>query len=398
MSTPTTALGLPLLRRVPPAGWVAAAWCALVLPAAPQSAGFLLVASAVAFGGAALLGRRPVLGVGLLLLATVAVTDATSAGGQLSLLSLAAVYAALAVVTARQPARRSRAAFGLVLVVLVLHLGMTADNTVGVTTSTYDGRPPAGTVFTLGRYHVTSGLPHLGASDEGVLAAVIAWLVGRSVRQAREYGEALGARRAEQAVTAERLRIAREMHDTVAHSMGVIALQAGAARLVIDSRPERAKEALGVIETAGRQTLAGMRRLVGAVREPGPGIGELAELAAVTSQAGVAVELRRVGELGGLPVETSQAVYRIAQEGVANVVRHAGVGSCRVRVELLPAGVVEVEVTDRGQGTGGPGGGGYGLIGVRERVALLGGEFEAGPQAGGGFRVAARLPVGEEAR
>ncbi|MER5636277.1 sensor histidine kinase [Kitasatospora sp. NPDC002227] len=400
----STTPALPLLRRLHPGGWVAAAWCLAV--ASPSLAvgghghpdpGFLAAATALAFAGAALLRRRPLLALALLLVATFAVTDATSAGVQLPLTSLLAVDVALCAVTAAGPHRTARAALLLVLLPLVLHLGMTTGNTFGLTT-VIDGQGPA-TVFTVGPYRLTSGLPRLGVSDEGALGAVIAWLVGRSVRQAREHTAALGAQLAAQAVTAERLRIAREMHDTVAHSMGVIALQAGAARRVIATRPERAEQALGAIETAGRETLAGVRRLLGALREAeaGPGLAELERLAAETTAAGVRVDLHRVGEPGTLAPETELAAFRIVQESLANVVRHAGVTHCRVRVEQLTGGALALEVTDRGRGRG-TGEPGYGLTGLRERVALLHGEFEAGPRAGGGFRVAARLPVVEGVR
>jgi signal transduction histidine kinase len=181
--------------------------------------------------------------------------------------------------------------------------------------------------------------------------------------------------------------------------MGVIALQAGAARRVIASKPERAEQALGVIETAGRETLAGVRQLLGALRETesGPGLAELERLAAAVVAAGVRVELQWLGERRELPPETEAAAFRIVQEAVANVVRHAGVAHCRVRVEHLARGGLAIEVTDRGRGRGvaEPG---YGLTGLRERVALLRGEFEAGPRAGGGFQVAARLPGPEGVR
>ncbi|MFE9423631.1 sensor histidine kinase [Kitasatospora sp. NPDC006697] len=315
--------------------------------------------------------------------------------------ALLAVDVALCLVTARQSRRTSRAALGLVLAVLLLHLGLVRDNAIGLTTETFDGAPAPGTLFALGPYQVTSGAPHLGSSDQGVLLAVIAWLVGRSIRQSAEHARALGEQLAARAVTAERLRIAREMHDTVAHSIGVVALQAGAARMVLDTRPDRARTALAEIETAGRETLAGLRRMLGALRaadradgtEAAAGLADLDRLAAATTAAGVRVEVHWAGEPRPLPPDVDLAAFRIIQEAVANVVRHAGARSCRVAVDCADPDRLAVEITDRGRGRGTGQGGGYGLIGLRERVALLQGEFQAGPRTGGGFRVAARLPL-----
>ncbi|WP_344343191.1 sensor histidine kinase, partial [Kitasatospora putterlickiae] len=243
----------------------------------------------------------------------------------------------------------------------------------------------------------------IGANDAGVLIAVIAWLVGRSAHRSREHAEALSARAASQAVTAERLRIAREMHDTVAHSIGIVALQAGAARRVIDTRPDRAREALGEIESAGRETLAGLRRMLGALRQaddPGsaepatallrpPGLADLDRLTSVTTAAGVRVDVRWHGERRPLPAEIDLAAFRIIQESVANVVRHAAAPSCRIVLDHRPTELA-IEVTDRGRGHGTTApGAGFGLAGLRERVALLHGEFAAAPCPGGGFRVAA---------
>jgi len=255
----------------------------------------------------------------------------------------------------------------------------------------------------------------IGVSSETAVAltTVIAWLLGNSVRESREHAEELRARAAAQAVSDERLRIARELHDMVAHSIGVIALQAGAARRVIGTQPERARDALGEIETAGRQTLSGLRRMLGglrgseqgrpaslaaletapretALREPGSGLADVDRLAATTTQAGVRVDVRRLGEPRPLPPEIDLSAYRIVQEAVTNVVRHAGTTSCRVSIDYRDD-EVRIEVLDDGRGGGT--GGGYGLIGMRERVGVLHGTFAAGPRPEGGFRVEARLPV-----
>ncbi|MER6567179.1 histidine kinase [Streptomyces sp. NPDC001093] len=420
---------LPLLKRVPPGAWTALAWCVSVaypavvlgrldhpISRAGGAAGhrdwsILAAASLVAFGAAALLRRRPLLSIALLLVATLAVTDATHANVQLPLTALLAVDVALCLVTAAQPRPTSRTALALVLVLLIVHLSLTPDNTVGLTTATYDDVPAPGTVFVVDHFQLTTSLPHIGVSDEGVLAAVIAWLVGRSIRQSREHTEVLSAQLAAQAVTAERLRIAREMHDTVAHSIGIVALQAGAARRVIDSRPDRAREALAEIETAGRETLSGLRRMLGALRQTehdtdfetsplhqAPGLADLDRLVAATTAAGVRVDVRWQGERRPLQPDVDLATFRIIQESIANVVRHAEATSCHVSIDCRKSGQVAVEITDRGRGRGRTPGNGYGLAGLRERVTLLHGEFHAGPRTGGGFRVSARLPVTGGAR
>ncbi|WP_062351757.1 sensor histidine kinase [Herbidospora yilanensis] len=225
-----------------------------------------------------------------------------------------------------------------------------------------------------------------------VLFAVIAWLLGRAARQAGEHGAARLSWTAAQAVTDERLRISRELHDTVAHSIGVIAFQAGAARRVIETRPEEAARALGEIETAGREVLTGLRRMLVALRDGDPApAGGLADLPRLAS-AGLRVEIRELGGRRDLPPEVDMAAYRIIQEAVTNVARHAATGSCAVTIDYRETEVA-VEIVDGGRGGRGAVTPGFGLAGMRERAALLGGEFAAGPAPGGGFRVAARLPL-----
>ncbi|MFJ8431053.1 sensor histidine kinase [Kitasatospora sp. NPDC094019] len=398
----------PRLQRIPPGAWTAFAWCLSLLspvlgdadrpshratddpghaPAAHQdwvTAGFT---TPVALLAAALLRRRPRTAVALLLAATVVQTEAWRWELQLPPTALLAVVTALCLVTAAEPRRTSRAALAMVLGALTLHLLLA----------------PA-----LGGGLLLTGT-RIGANDAGVLIAVIAWLIGRSVHQSRAHAEALSARAAEQAVTAERLRIAREMHDTVAHSIGIVALQAGAARRVLDTRPDRAREALGAIETAGRETLAGLRRMLGALRQADdadgsatpahllPGLAGLDRLAAATTAAGVRVDLRWQGERHPLPPEIDLAAFRIVQESLANVVRHAGVPSCRVTVDHRRPAELGLDISDRGRGRG-TSPAGYGLVGLRERVALLHGDFTAAPRPDGGFRVTARLPLTGSAR
>jgi signal transduction histidine kinase len=204
------------------------------------------------------------------------------------------------------------------------------------------------------------------------------------------------------AVTAERLRIARDLHDMVAHSIGIIAIQSGAARRVMDTQPDKTREALAAIETASQETLAGLRHMLGALRQarvgadaadrvPVTGLADVDRLAANAAEAGVQVQVRWSGRRRPLPPEIEVSAFRIIQEAVTNVVRHAGTPRCSVAVEFRE-GELAVEVTDDGHG--GPARGtGYGLAGMRERVSLLQGDLIAGPRPEGGFRVAARIPA-----
>jgi signal transduction histidine kinase len=243
----------------------------------------------------------------------------------------------------------------------------------------------------------------------GTLGVVVAWMTGYSARQRRAYAEMLQVQAASSAVAEERLRIARELHDVVAHSMSVIAVQAGFGQYVIDASPADAREALGTIQATSRDALAELRRMLGVLRQqdapppsapltPECGLGELDGLVRRTSGAGIEVRLSRTGTVRELPAGIDLSAYRIIQESLTNVVRHAGSGArCEVAVSYGPD-VVGIEVTDGG-GPVRPGpaahspGSGHGLIGMRERVSLCGGEFTAGPLPSGGFRVSARLPV-----
>lgn len=222
------------------------------------------------------------------------------------------------------------------------------------------------------------------------------------------HGESLAARAAEQALVEERLRIAREMHDTVAHSLGIIALQAGAAARVVHTQPDAAREAMSAVETAGRETLSGLRRMLVALRQadpahefeereataprPAEGLADVERLARATTAAGVRVDVDLRGEPRSLPPDIDLSAFRIIQESVTNVVRHAATGSCRVSI-VYGAEALAIEVADRGRGAGLASRPGFGLVGMRERVALLHGEFTAAPHPEGGFRVTARLPV-----
>lgn len=250
-------------------------------------------------------------------------------------------------------------------------------------------------------YYRTGSDAFLGTVVFLALTLTTAWTTGRSLRERREHAEQLRAQTAARAVTAERLRIARELHDMVAHSIGVIAIQAGVGRRVVTTRPKEARTALAAIEESSRDTLAGLRRMLTALREtggpehgpsgPGPTLDDLGGLVARTVAAGVRVEVDRRGEPRPLPAEVELAAYRIVQEGLANVVRHAGAPAARV-VLAFRTEDLKVEITDEGHGPAVPGTG-HGLAGMRERTALLHGDFVAGPRPDGGFRVMARLPL-----
>ncbi|HLK72913.1 MAG TPA: sensor histidine kinase [Streptosporangiaceae bacterium] len=249
------------------------------------------------------------------------------------------------------------------------------------------------------------------------LAMIIAWLIGNSIRQAQARAELVRAQAAAQTVVAERLRIARELHDMVAHSIGIIAIQAGSGRRVCDTKPAEARDALAAIEATSRETLSGLRRMMTGLRRaeagsmgpgpgqaplgPAPGLADVDRLAAMTRDAGVRVEVEWLGSREPLPADIDLSAFRIIQEAVTNVVRHAGTDRCLVWIDQQD-GYLSIEVTDSGRGAPASktsaAGTGYGITGMRERAALLGGDFSAGPHPGGGFRVAARLPLPAPAR
>jgi signal transduction histidine kinase len=237
-----------------------------------------------------------------------------------------------------------------------------------------------------------------GAVAYALVMIAPAWLIGWLVRERR----ALAARQSDhlvrQAATEERLRVARELHDVVAHTLSLIVVKAAVANHVAEADPREAGAALRVIEETGRAALTDVRRVLGVLREsapyaPTPGLDELPVLAEQAAIGGVDVRLdvRREEPVGAVPESVGLAVYRIVQEAVTNVVKHAAPAACRATVTVLPT-EVRVEVTDDGRRPVSTDGHGHGLIGMRERVALHGGEFRAGPRSDGGFAVAARLP------
>jgi signal transduction histidine kinase len=199
----------------------------------------------------------------------------------------------------------------------------------------------------------------------------------------------------------ERLRIARELHDVLAHNVSLINVQAGVALHLLDEQPERARPALEAIKEASSETLSEMRSVLSIMRRPGEqppraptaGIGGLGELVARTTAAGIPVETTVSGEPRTVPASVDLAVYRIVQEALTNVARHARPAEAVVRLSYGDEDVT-VEVDDPGvHRSDGNGAGGNGLAGMRERVAALGGDFSAGPRPGAGFRVKARLPL-----
>ncbi|SEC67135.1 Histidine kinase-, DNA gyrase B-, and HSP90-like ATPase [Streptomyces misionensis] len=232
--------------------------------------------------------------------------------------------------------------------------------------------------------------------------------VVRAMRERAERAERTREEEARRRVAEERLRIARDLHDVVAHHIALVNVQAGVAAHVMDKRPDQAKEALAHVRAAGRSALSELRATVGLLRqsgdpeaptEPAPGLSLLEELAGTFRSAGLPVEVARADQGTRLPAAVDLAAYRIVQEALTNVRKHAGAGA-RAEVSVVRVGPhIEVTVVDNGSGESAPGntapeaGGGHGLLGMRERVGALGGTLTTGPRYGGGFRVHAILPV-----
>ena len=282
-----------------------------------------------------------------------------------------------------------------------------------------------------------------GPATGVALILIIAWILGISAQQRRAYTARMREQVATAAVTEERLRIARELHDVVAHSMTVAAVQAGFGEYVFDSEPAQARAALGNIQHVTREALSDMQRLLGVLRQegtgqpdaaapggrpdegqepgparqlrlaPAPGLADLERLVSTTAGAGVRVALARTGDRRDIPAAIDQSAFRIVQEALTNVVKHSGASNCQVIVGYEPDGLT-VEITDPGGQRGVPGGRspgltprasarephaaradgtGHGILGMRERVSLCGGEFTAGPRPGEGFEVIAHFPL-----
>ena len=242
------------------------------------------------------------------------------------------------------------------------------------------------------------------------------WIIGNlfrtrrirleSAEQVLAVLEAEQDRLAREAVQDERARIARDLHDIIGHTLNIIVVQAGAARTVFESRPDQALESLNSIETTARQSLSDMDRMLGILRPseaetppfgPQPGLEQVDRLAEQFTEAGLPVEVNVAGERRKLPASLDLSAYRIVQEALTNTLKHAGPARARVAISYL-AGKLELDIVDDGQGSGDGGnnaGAGRGLIGMRERVSLFGGELDVGPDPEGGFRVHASLPLEE---
>jgi signal transduction histidine kinase len=241
--------------------------------------------------------------------------------------------------------------------------------------------------------------------------SVMAAALGESVRTRRvlaaeaqeraERAERTREQEARRRVDAERLRIAREVHDTVAHAIAVINVQAGVTAHVLDKRPQQAREALLAIEQTSARALGELRATLGMLRDPdgdrrgpAPGLGQVEELVGLARETGLDVKVEVTSPPRELPSTTDQAAYRILQESITNVIRHAGPARVTVTLAYGPD-ELELRVADDGRGL--PDAvhddAGRGIAGMRERAALLGGELTAGPRPGGGFQVRARLPL-----
>jgi signal transduction histidine kinase len=320
---------------------------------------------------------------------------------------LAGSVAAMAIGTGKDPS--VVVAFVLYLVALRFPRRTSAAVLAGALALTTAGGVAGG--WALGQNQVS------GVASRLVTSAVVitaGWVIGAAVRQQRAYTTGLAEqaeRRAQEqlaegrrAVTEERLRIARELHDVVAHSLSLIAVQAGVGNYVASAHPEEAARALASVEATSRGALREMRRLVGVLRDgdpagpdlgPAPGLADVGQLITGTADAGVRVVLEVRGTQRPVSPGVDLTAYRIVQEALTNVVKHAQTTASRVVVTYQEDALC-LEITDDGRGAPAaavPTAPGHGIVGMRERAGLYGGEFHAGPLPGRGFRVTARLPL-----
>jgi signal transduction histidine kinase len=251
---------------------------------------------------------------------------------------------------------------------------------------------------------------HVGDFSWPVIIFGIAWTVGYGLdwkfreaelaRERAERAERVREEEARQAVAEERSRIARELHDIVGHSVSVMTVQAAGVRSLLRPHQEREREALQIVEQTGREALAEMRRLVGVLRRPEegpalapqPSLEHLDKLVEQAREAGLPVELKVEGTPVQLAAGLDLTAYRLVQEGLTNALKHANAQRADVRVRY-DDGYVDVTVSDDGTGDGGGESGGHGLVGMRERITVYGGELEAGPLPEGGYELHARLPT-----
>ena len=331
--------------------------------------------------------------------------------------------AALAVALGVAAARRSRDPLPLLGLILAISVATLAMPTLAARTSSglfvylllavYSAATHTSGRRTLIAGGMTVGL-YLGiiASSGGITADNLVfsslllgapWAAGRAVRQRRLNDRELEIEkeRASAAIVEERARIARELHDMVAHSISVMVLQARGGRRVLQSDPADAYDAFAVIESTGQQALDEMRRLVGMLRSsdeglplaPQPSLKELGPLVEQARAAGLPVDVAVEGEPLDLPPGVDLSAYRIVQEALTNALTHAGPARARV-VLRYGADELELEISDDGPGIGEDSGSGYGLVGMRERVAVYGGELQAGRRPEGGYALRVRLPLG----
>jgi signal transduction histidine kinase len=237
------------------------------------------------------------------------------------------------------------------------------------------------------------------------LVQLTVWIAADGIRRRRAYSASLRERSLREALSEQRLQIARELHDIVAHAMSVVAVQAGVGSHLIASRPDEAAKSLRAIEATARAALSETRSLLSVMHDddydlaswsPVPGLDSLRALVQRVADAGQPVTLHVEGQPRALPHSLELSLYRVVQEALTNVVRHAAPpATATVVVRYDDTGAVVVDVTDDGRSTRTKrgDGGGHGLAGMRERVSLLGGELSAGPRAGGGYQVVARLPA-----
>ena len=264
---------------------------------------------------------------------------------------------------------------------------------------------------------IVSNGPHAGRVIPELAVFAIAWVLGDNIRTRRAYLAELEARaarlerereeKAERAVIDERARIARELHDVIAHNVSVMVVQASAGEEVFDTNPAKARESLSAVASTGRAALTELRRLLGVIRAeeereqvpaytPQPGIEYLDELVRQVNETGLAVELSVLGEPRELPEGVGLCAYRIVQEALTNTLKHSGATHAEVSLRYV-SDALELRVLDDGDGTAPVNGegSGHGLIGMRERVALFGGELTVRPRPHQGYEVQARIPLEE---
>jgi len=266
-------------------------------------------------------------------------------------------------------------------------------------------------LFVFAAQQIAGHDPDASTQFGNAIVLAVAWFLGNSVYARRVYADELELRNQElrrtrddlarAVVSEERLRIARELHDIVAHSLSMIAVQSGVGAHVIDSRPEDAKRSLQIIEEASKSALTEIRRVLGILRtdetdttlDPVPRLRDVGALIERISATGPQIELQLYGDISTLPPGPDLTAFRVVQEALTNVVKHANCARARVVINRSPK-QLRVEVVDDGNGAASSSSsGGQGLIGMRERVEMFGGEFEAGSLPDGGFRVGARIPL-----